>query len=277
MEDTISQLRSRPDSTGLGRHLDTIYALRALPPGSKVQLEDRDRDAITAALGTDPKTLEAGFDGHAARDTRRGRPPPRADPPRHAALLTARARGRTRARPAVRARAQPASPILATWCRASACRRSRPRRRPARSTCSKSWRGSPSPRRSHLTRTPAISSRLRPSPSPSRERRDGRSGNVRRLAVDPLGVAEPPPSRCWSSRPRRPTPPRPSPASAQPTRPRSTSRSHASSDWEHGLEHVDERVDERNCCRRQRRHGTRRARDPRAVGLGAEPQSWDES
>ncbi len=61
MEDTISQLRSRPDSTGLGHHLDTIYALRALPPGSKVQLEARDRDAITAALGTDPKTLEAGL------------------------------------------------------------------------------------------------------------------------------------------------------------------------------------------------------------------------
>ncbi|MET0920798.1 MAG: helix-turn-helix transcriptional regulator [Acidimicrobiia bacterium] len=61
MEDTISQLRAGNDTTGLGRHLDTLYALRALPAGSKVELTAQDREAITDALGSDPKTLEAGL------------------------------------------------------------------------------------------------------------------------------------------------------------------------------------------------------------------------
>ncbi|MFI5048079.1 MAG: helix-turn-helix domain-containing protein, partial [Acidimicrobiia bacterium] len=58
IEDTISQLRSgHPD--GMQRHLDTLYALRALPPGSVVQLQERERVAIADALGHDPASIEA--------------------------------------------------------------------------------------------------------------------------------------------------------------------------------------------------------------------------
>jgi len=62
IEDAISQLRRNSNGNGNGglqRHLDTLYALRALPPGSVVQLQEGERAAMAEALGGDPASIEA--------------------------------------------------------------------------------------------------------------------------------------------------------------------------------------------------------------------------
>jgi transcriptional regulator with XRE-family HTH domain len=59
IEDSITQLRSNQPDAGLSRHLDTLYALRALPQGSPVQLQERERAVMAEALGHDPDAIEA--------------------------------------------------------------------------------------------------------------------------------------------------------------------------------------------------------------------------
>jgi transcriptional regulator with XRE-family HTH domain len=58
IEDTITHLRSGQDDYVLNRHLNTLAALRALPPGSQVQLQDGERASMLEALGSDPSTIE---------------------------------------------------------------------------------------------------------------------------------------------------------------------------------------------------------------------------
>ena len=73
--------RAGQDGYALNRHLDTLAALRALPPGSQVQLQDA-RTPVDGR-GAGPRPLhdrEAPRRPH-AHLPRRGRPPPRADRP----------------------------------------------------------------------------------------------------------------------------------------------------------------------------------------------------
>jgi transcriptional regulator with XRE-family HTH domain len=58
IEDAITHLRSGQDDYVLNRHLNTLAALRALPPGSQVQLQDSERASMLEALGSDPRTIE---------------------------------------------------------------------------------------------------------------------------------------------------------------------------------------------------------------------------
>ncbi len=58
IEDTITHLRSGQEDAVLNRHLNTLAALRALPPGSQVQLQDRERASMLETLGADPDTIE---------------------------------------------------------------------------------------------------------------------------------------------------------------------------------------------------------------------------
>src|SRR5262245_12520017 len=59
MEDAIFQLRANQPEAMLQRHLDTLHSLRALPPGSPVQLQDRERESMAASLGGDAATIES--------------------------------------------------------------------------------------------------------------------------------------------------------------------------------------------------------------------------
>ena len=103
---------SGQEGYALNRHLDTLAALRALPPGSSVQLQDTEREAMVEALGRDPATIEKRLVDrmHISRDEAarlRELIVPSAPP-----VLPARARGRagtparTRARARTRTRAR---------------------------------------------------------------------------------------------------------------------------------------------------------------------------
>ena len=110
IEDTISQLRShQPD--GIQRHLDTLYALRALPPGSVVQLQERERIAIADALGNDAASIETRLVETMRVSQRRGPTAAGTRRARRAALLAPGARRaagpRARARTGPRARPRP--------------------------------------------------------------------------------------------------------------------------------------------------------------------------
>jgi transcriptional regulator with XRE-family HTH domain len=58
IEDAITHLRSGQDDYVLNRHLNTLAALRALPPGSQVQLQDSERASMVETLGPDPGAIE---------------------------------------------------------------------------------------------------------------------------------------------------------------------------------------------------------------------------
>ncbi len=57
--DTVAQLRRNQEDIGLAPYLATLNRLRALPPGKRVPVKDRELDAMAEALGRDPATIEA--------------------------------------------------------------------------------------------------------------------------------------------------------------------------------------------------------------------------
>src|SRR3954447_17914274 len=52
--DSVSQLRRNHEDVGLAPYLGTLNRLRALPPGKRVKVKDRELEAMADALGRDP-------------------------------------------------------------------------------------------------------------------------------------------------------------------------------------------------------------------------------